>query len=99
MLDKLNKNDYSLFIRNEVYYRTVFTQAVCSFLFLFSQNHTNTISHPHHILPTFLLKKYCIVNTSNKQIVKQLEEYGIGRPSTYAPIITKIQQRNYVEKI
>lgn len=31
-------------------------------------------------------------------LVKQLEEYGIGRPSTYAPIITKIQQRNYVEK-
>jgi len=31
-------------------------------------------------------------------LVKQLEEYGIGRPSTYAPIITKIQTRNYVEK-
>ena len=29
----------------------------------------------------------------------QLEEYGIGRPSTYPPIITKIQQRNYVEKV
>lgn len=31
-------------------------------------------------------------------LVKILEEYGIGRPSTYASIITKIQQRNYVEK-
>ena len=31
-------------------------------------------------------------------LVKQMEEYGIGRPSTYAPIITKIQQRNYAEK-
>ena len=31
-------------------------------------------------------------------LVKVLEEKGIGRPSTYAPIITKIQQRNYVEK-
>lgn len=31
-------------------------------------------------------------------LVKALEEYGIGRPSTYAPIISKIQQRNYVEK-
>ncbi len=32
-------------------------------------------------------------------LVKALEEYGIGRPSTYAPIISKIQQKNYVEKI
>ncbi len=31
-------------------------------------------------------------------LVKILEEYGIGRPSTYAPIISKIQQRNYVIK-
>ncbi|MBQ2984670.1 MAG: type I DNA topoisomerase [Candidatus Gastranaerophilales bacterium] len=36
---------------------------------------------------------------SEATLVKQLEEYGIGRPSTYAPIITKIQQRNYVEKV
>ena len=36
---------------------------------------------------------------SEASLVKALEEYGIGRPSTYAPIITKIQQRNYVEKI
>jgi len=32
-------------------------------------------------------------------LVKALEEYGIGRPSTYASIITKIQTKNYVEKI
>jgi DNA topoisomerase-1 len=32
-------------------------------------------------------------------LVKALEEYGIGRPSTYAPIITKIQTKGYVEKI
>jgi len=32
-------------------------------------------------------------------LIKTLEEYGIGRPSTYAPIISTIQQRNYVEKI
>ncbi len=31
-------------------------------------------------------------------LVKALEEYGIGRPSTYAPIISTIQQRGYVEK-
>ena len=31
-------------------------------------------------------------------LVKALEENGIGRPSTYAAIITTIQQRGYVEK-
>jgi DNA topoisomerase-1 len=31
-------------------------------------------------------------------LVKQLEEQGIGRPSTYAPIIGTIQQRGYVIK-
>jgi len=31
-------------------------------------------------------------------LVKALEEYGIGRPSTYSSIITKIQTRKYVEK-
>ena len=35
---------------------------------------------------------------SEASLVKALEEYGIGRPSTYASIITKIQQRKYVEK-
>jgi len=31
-------------------------------------------------------------------LVKKLEELGIGRPSTYAPTITTIQNRGYVEK-
>jgi DNA topoisomerase-1 len=31
-------------------------------------------------------------------LVKTLEEYGIGRPSTYAPIISVIQTRGYVVK-
>jgi DNA topoisomerase-1 len=29
-------------------------------------------------------------------LIKTLEEYGIGRPSTYAPIISTIQDRGYV---
>jgi DNA topoisomerase-1 len=33
---------------------------------------------------------------SEATLVKALEEYGIGRPSTYAPILSTIQQRGYV---
>lgn len=35
---------------------------------------------------------------SEATLVKQLEELGIGRPSTYAPTISTIQNRGYVEK-
>lgn len=31
-------------------------------------------------------------------LIKALEKFGIGRPSTYAPTISVIQARNYVEK-
>jgi DNA topoisomerase-1 len=31
-------------------------------------------------------------------LVKKLEELGIGRPSTYAPTISTVQRRGYVEK-
>jgi DNA topoisomerase I len=32
-------------------------------------------------------------------LVKELEERGIGRPSTYAAILTTIQERQYVQKL
>jgi DNA topoisomerase-1 len=32
-------------------------------------------------------------------LVRELEERGIGRPSTYADIISKVQARDYVERI
>lgn len=35
---------------------------------------------------------------SEATLIKALEEFGIGRPSTYAPIISTILARKYVEK-
>jgi DNA topoisomerase-1 len=35
---------------------------------------------------------------NDASLIKALEEYGIGRPSTYVPIISVIQDRNYVFK-
>ncbi len=35
---------------------------------------------------------------SEASLVKALEEYGIGRPSTYAPILDTIQKRGYVRR-
>ncbi len=35
---------------------------------------------------------------SEASLVKKLEDLGIGRPSTYSPTITVIQNRGYVEK-
>lgn len=35
---------------------------------------------------------------SDATLVKTLEEYGIGRPSTYAPTIATIEDRKYVER-
>ncbi len=35
---------------------------------------------------------------SDATLVKALEEYGIGRPSTYAPTIATIEDRGYVER-
>lgn len=35
---------------------------------------------------------------SEASLIKALEKYGIGRPSTYAPTITTLTSRKYVEK-
>lgn len=35
---------------------------------------------------------------SDAGLVKRLERFGIGRPSTYAPTIATIEKRNYVER-
>jgi DNA topoisomerase-1 len=36
---------------------------------------------------------------SDATLIKALEAHGVGRPSTYAPTLTTIQERDYTEKI
>ncbi len=35
---------------------------------------------------------------SDASLIRALEEYGIGRPSTYAPILSTLQERGYVQR-
>lgn len=35
---------------------------------------------------------------SDATLIRAMEDYGIGRPSTYAPILTTLRQRGYVER-
>ncbi len=36
---------------------------------------------------------------SDATLIKALEAHGVGRPSTYAPTLTTIQERDYTEKV
>ncbi len=51
----------------------------------------NTVADQHFTQPP---PRY-----NEASLIKIMEEYGIGRPSTYAPTISTIQDRGYVEKI
>ena len=53
--------------------------------------------HNNHITATERYTK-APYRFTEASLVKQLEELGIGRPSTYAPTISTIQKRDYVAK-
>ena len=57
----------------------------------------NTIVHNKKVEPTQHFTQPPARYTE-ASLIKTLEEKGIGRPSTYAPIMDTIQNRNYVEK-
>ena len=49
-------------------------------------------------MPEMITDKIFMGNMSQASNKRKLEELGIGRPSTYAPTISTIQNRKYVEK-
>jgi len=81
-------------------------------LYIESTDDDNTDEHSSDILPPIeknqrlnFIKIEAIERFTNHppryneaMLVRKLEELGIGRPSTYAPIISTIQQRGYVVK-
>ena len=82
------------------------------FLKIYSVSKENDVEEGKGILPNLQVKdKIELVKMTGTQrftkppfrfseasLVKRLEELGIGRPSTYAPTISTIQNRGYIEK-
>ena len=59
--------------------------------------HAGEQLNPQHITATERFTQHPPRYTE-ASLVRKLEELGIGRPSTYAPTISTIQQRGYVER-
>ena len=59
-----------------------------------------TKGEPLHLIKVNSAQKFTepAARFNEASLIKTLEKLGIGRPSTYAPIISTIQVRNYVEK-
>jgi DNA topoisomerase I len=69
----------------------------------FVENELPVLEVGQQLYPIYLLNQQHFTQPparySEATLIKSLESYGIGRPSTYAPIISTIQARGYVEKI
>ena len=85
-----------------------FTVRFDGFTVLYPYGDEEKSSIPKHAAPGDLLKVKDLKGSQHftsppsryteASLIKALEENGIGRPSTYAPIITTILGRNYVER-
>jgi DNA topoisomerase-1 len=82
------------------------------FLKVYLEGNDNEDEEQAGMLPNLKVKEelaYTFINATQRftsppyrfteaSLVKQLEELGIGRPSTYAPTISTVQRRGYVDK-
>ena len=99
--------------REETFTATGEVQKFDGFLKIYKASDNGESENVMTLLPE-LKKGYAItyntINTTQRftqqharyneaSLVRKMEELGIGRPSTYAPIISTIQQRGYVEKV
>ena len=60
------------------------------------------VAQDGHTAPGLLLKQHFTQpppRYNEALLIRELEDNGIGRPSTYASIISTIQERRYVEKV
>ncbi len=60
------------------------------------------VAQEGHTMPGFLSKQHFTQpppRYNEALLIRELEDKGIGRPSTYASIISTIQDRKYVEKV